>query len=256
MAIEKTYSGVEPVRLNKFMAQSGICSRREADDLIAQGLVTVDGAPVSDAGRKLITGQTVGLTTATTATLSEKLTILYHKPVGIVSGQPEAGEIPAVRMITKANLWGHTPRLPDNKSHLAPTGRLDKDSRGLLILSEDGVVAKSVIGPNSEMDKEYHVKVRGEVFEAKLKWLRHGLELDGRKLRPAKVDEIAPNLLRFVLNEGRNRQIRRMCDMCELRVIDLYRLRIGPLTIGDLPEGRWRIISPEERTNLIKAGVK
>jgi len=256
MAIEKTYTELEPVRLNKFMAQSGICSRREADDLIAQGLVQVDGTCVSDAGRKLMRGQTVRLDTTTTASLGNKLTILYHKPVGIVSGQPEAGEIPAVRMITKANLWGEAPRLPDSNSHLAPTGRLDKDSRGLLILSEDGVVAKSVIGPNSEMDKEYHVKVRGEIFEAKLKWLRHGLELDGRKLRPAKVEEIGPNLLRFVLNEGRNRQIRRMCDMCELRVIDLYRLRIGPLSIGDLPEGRWRIINPEERATLIKAGVK
>jgi 23S rRNA pseudouridine2604 synthase len=129
------------------------------------------------------------------------------------------------------------------------------DSRGLLILSEDGVLAKAVIGPDSELDKEYEVRVEGEITPKTLALLRNGLELDGRQLRPAMVEEISPGLLRFVLTEGRNRQIRRMCDLVGLEVIDLFRHRIGPLALGDLPEGRWRPLSGVERQGLIEASA-
>lgn len=246
MSIVKTYDGPEPIRVNKFMAQSGLSSRREADALIAQGCVKVDGTVITDAGHKIGQGQTLSVETGAA---TDKLTILYHKPIGIVSGQPEVGEIPAIRMIKPQNFLGDdAPVLPPD---LAPAGRLDKDSRGLLILTSDGVVAKALIGPESVIDKEYIVKVRGEVFEAKLKWLRHGLSLDGRKLKPAKVDVIAPQTLSFILKEGRNRQIRRMCDMCELRVIDLFRVRSGPVKIDDLPEGKWRALNATERDALV-----
>jgi 23S rRNA pseudouridine2604 synthase len=253
LALNKIYDGAEPVRVNKWLAQSGVCSRREADSLIEQGLVRVDGERFTDAGRKILPGQTLTLDQGGVADLDAKMTILYNKPIGIVSGQPEPGETPAVRMIRRANVYGPADIYPDNSSKLAPIGRLDKDSHGLLILSEDGVLAKAIIGPDSELEKEYHVQVRGPIFEEKLKWLRHGLELDGRKLRPAKVTQTGPQSLTFVLTEGRNRQIRRMCDMCELRVVDLYRDRIGPIHIGDLPEGQWRFITPEERSALLKA---
>lgn len=254
MAIQKTYDGAEPVRVNKWLAQSGLCSRREADTLIADGRVHVDGEVIADAGRKILPGQTLTLDDGATAELQSRLTILYHKPVGIVSGQPEPGETPAVRMIRRANVFGPADVFPGAQSKLAPVGRLDKDSRGLLVLSEDGVLAKAIIGPESELEKEYRVRVRGEIFEEKLKWLRHGLELDGRKLKPAKVTQTAEQSLTFILTEGRNRQIRRMCDMCELRVIDLYRIRIGPLQLGNLPEGQWRLLTPEERRLLIGQG--
>ncbi len=249
---DRIYDGTEPVRVNKWMAQSGICSRREADALIEQGLVRIDGERFTDAGRKIQPGQTLSLDQGGTAQLDARMTIVYHKPVGIVSGQPEPGETPAVRMIRRANVFGPADVYPDNHSKLAPVGRLDKDSRGLLILSEDGVLAKAIIGPESDLEKEYHVRVRGPIFEEKLKWLRHGLELDGRKLRPAKVTQTGEQSLTFVLKEGRNRQIRRMCDMCELRVVDLYRDRIGPVRIGDLPEGQWRLMTPEERAAILK----
>jgi 23S rRNA pseudouridine2604 synthase len=254
MAIEKTYDGPEPVRVNKWLAQSGLCSRREADALIAEGRVRVDGEVVTDAGRKITPGQSLILDEDTAAELQSRLTILYHKPVGIVSGQPEAGEMPAIRMIRRANVYGPADVFPGPQSKLAPVGRLDKDSRGLLVLSEDGVLAKAIIGPDSELEKEYRVRVRGEIFEEKLKWLRHGLELDGRKLKPAKVTQTAEQSLTFILTEGRNRQIRRMCDMCELRVIDLFRVRIGPLHLSNLPEGQWRLLTPEERRLLIGHG--
>jgi 23S rRNA pseudouridine2604 synthase len=244
-----TYDGAEPIRLNKWLAQSGVCSRREADALIGEGRVRVDGETVTDAGRKLTRGQTVSFSDAqATAT---KLTVIYNKPVGIVSGQPEPGETPAVRMIRRANVFGPADTYPDRDSRLAPIGRLDKDSHGLLILSEDGVLAKAIIGPDSDLEKEYHVQVRGPLFEEKLKWLRHGLELDGRQLKPAVVTQTGPQSLTFILKEGRNRQIRRMCDMCELRVVDLLRVRIGSIALADLPEGQWRPMTAEERAALV-----
>lgn len=248
----RIYDGTEPVRVNKWMAQSGICSRREADALIEQGLVQIDGERFTDAGRKIQPGQTLTLDQGGAQQLDARMTVIYHKPIGIVSGQPEPGETPAVRMIRRANVYGPADVYPDHQSKLAPIGRLDKDSRGLLILSEDGVLAKAIIGPESELEKEYHVVVRGPIFDEKLKWLRHGLELDGRQLRPAVVEQTGEQSLKFILKEGRNRQIRRMCDMCELRVIDLYRDRIGPITIGDLPEGQWRLMTPDERAAILK----
>ncbi len=252
MSVSKIYDGTEPVRVNKWLAQSGVCSRREADSLIEQGLVRIDGESFTDAGHKILPGQTLTLDQAGAADLSARMTIVYHKPIGIVSGQPEPGETPAIRMIRRANVFGPADVYPDNQSKLAPIGRLDKDSHGLLIMSEDGVLAKAIIGPESDLEKEYQVKVRGPIFEEKLKWLRHGLELDGRQLKPAKVIQTGDQSLTFVLKEGRNRQIRRMCEMCELRVVDLLRDRIGPVHIGDLPEGQWRLITAEERAALLK----
>ena len=252
MAWTKTYEGAEPLRINKWLAEEGVCSRREADALIERGLVRVDGEKAVS-GQKIEAGQTLTMLQKATRQLDNKLSILFHKPIGIVSGTPEPGEIPAVRLITADTLSGKAHAIPGRYNKLAPLGRLDKDSRGLLILSEDGVLAKALIGPQSEIDKEYAVKVKGEVTAEKLALLRHGLELDGRKLKPAEVTQVKPQELRFVLHEGRNRQIRRMCQLVELRVVDLMRVRIGPLELAGLPEGKWRPISGREREALLKA---
>lgn len=249
MALSRTYDGPEPVRLNKFMGQAGLCSRREADALIADGLVLVEGEVVRDAGRKLLPGQTLTLNDRAEAALAQGQTIVLHKPVGYVSGQPEPGKVPAARLLTLANRTDGAE--PPGRTVLPPIGRLDEDSRGLLLLSSDGVVAKAVIGPASDLDKEYLVRVAGQVTEAKLTRLRHGLELDGRKLKPARVTQLEPQRLRFVLKEGRNRQIRRMCELVGLEVTDLHRIRIGPLELGDLPEGRWRALTAAEREALV-----
>ena len=248
MALSRTHDGSEPVRLNKFMGQAGLCSRREADALIAEGLVLIEGEVVRDAGRKLLPGQTLTLNDRAEAALAQGRTILLHKPVGYVSGQPEPGKIPAARLLTLANRSDGSE--PPGRAVLPPIGRLDEDSRGLLLLSSDGVVAKAVIGPESDLDKEYLVRVAGQVTEAKLTRLRHGLELDGRRLKPARVTQLEPQRLRFVLKEGRNRQIRRMCELVGLEVTDLHRVRIGPLELGDLPEGRWRALTAAERAAL------
>jgi 23S rRNA pseudouridine2604 synthase len=143
--------------------------------------------------------------------------------------------------------------MPTKRTRLAPLGRLDQDSRGLLLLSEDGVLAKALVGEHSKLDKEYLVRVNGQITERKLALLRHGLQLDGRQLKSAQIEQVEPQRLRFILHEGRNRQIRRMCELVELDVTDLLRLRIGPLKLGTLQEGKWRMLQPEERNALIGA---
>ena len=251
MAWTRRYDEPQPQRVNRWLARSGVCSRREADALIARGLVTIDGKAVTEAGHKIATGQTLTLADAAASQLERALTVVVHKPVGVVSAQPEPGQVPAVRLLTRAALVGESPVIPERDTRLAPVGRLDMDSRGLLILSEDGVVAKAVIGPDADLEKEYRVAVLGQVTEARLALLRQGLELDGRRLKRAEVSVISDQRLRIVLREGRNRQIRRMCELVDLKVVDLFRVRVGPVSLGDLPERRWRVLTAPERTALL-----
>lgn len=248
MAWTRRFEEAEPQRINKWLGQSGVCSRREAESLIERGLVSIDGAVVKDAGRKIQPGQTLVLADGEGAA---PLSVVLHKPMGIVSAQPEPGQIPAVRLLTKAALIGDSPQIPDRDTRLAPLGRLDMDSRGLLILSDDGVLAKAIIGPESDLEKEYLVRVTGKITPEKIARLCHGLSMDGRQLKPAKVSVVEGQQLRFILKEGRNRQIRRMCELVGMHVMDLVRIRIGTLRLDDLPEGKWRVLSPHERTMLI-----
>jgi 23S rRNA pseudouridine2604 synthase len=248
MAWTGRYDEAEPQRVNRWLGQSGVCSRREAEGLIERGLISIDGEVVTDTGRKILPGQTL--------TLSDgggpaALSVVLHKPMGIVSAQPEPGQTPAVRLLTKAALVGDSPSIPDRDTRLAPLGRLDMDSRGLLLLSDDGVLAKAIIGPESDLEKEYLVRVTGKITPEKIARLCHGLSMDGRELKPAKVSVAEGQQLRFILKEGRNRQIRRMCELVGMHVMDLVRIRIGSLRLGDLAEGRWRVLSEAERAALI-----
>ncbi|MBS0360796.1 MAG: rRNA pseudouridine synthase [Proteobacteria bacterium] len=247
MAWTRRYDEAEPQRVNKWLGQSGVCSRREAEGFIERGLVSIDGEVVKDTGRKILPGQTLTLADGDAPPLS----VVLHKPMGIVSAQPEQGQVPAVRLLTRAALEGDSPSIPDRDTRLAPLGRLDMDSRGLLLLSEDGVLAKAIIGPQSDLEKEYLVTVTGKITPEKIGRLCHGLTMDGRQLKPAKVSVVQGQELRFILKEGRNRQIRRMCELVGLHVMDLVRIRIGSLRLGDLPEGKWRALSETERAALI-----
>lgn len=240
------------MRVNKWLAHEGVCSRREAEEAIAAGRVSIDGARVHDPGHKIGAGQTL---TLEQSGVKAPLSFVLNKPVGFVSAQPEGPQIPAARLLTTANLWPLArDEAPSSRASLAPLGRLDQDSRGLLLLSADGVLAKAVIGETSRLDKEYRVRVEGRVEAAKLVQLRHGLSLDGRTLKPACIEEVAAGALRFVLYEGRKRQIRRMCELVGLRVIDLQRVRIGPLELGALPEGQWRRLRDDERESILRYG--
>lgn len=231
------------------MAQRGLCSRREADEYIERGLVLVDGVRVSTLGSKIFEHQTITLEPAAQQIQAERVTILVNKPVGYVSGQPEKGYSPAAMLITPENQDPNVAPQQLLREHfdgLAPAGRLDIDSRGLLIFTNDGRVAKKLTSEQGEIEKEYMVRFRGELKDEQLSMLREGLSLDGKPLRPAKVELIAADRLRFELHEGRHRQIRRMCDAVGLEILSLMRVRIGKVRLSQLPEGCWRFLRPDE----------
>jgi len=240
----------EPIRLSKLMSERGLCSRREADSYIERGLVFVDGRRVSELGTKVDPACAIRLDTQASALQQQRVTILLNKPVGYVSGQPEPGYQPAVVLIRPETLWqdGHAGQAfhPTHLKGLAPAGRLDIDSTGLLVLTQDGRIAKQLVGENSDIEKEYLVRVEGRLDDKGLALLNHGLSLDGRKLRPAKVSWQNADQLRFILKEGRKRQIRRMCELVGLKVVGLKRVRIGRVRLGELPLGQWRYLRDDE----------
>lgn len=239
----------EPLRLSKLMAQRGLCSRREADEFISRGLVFVDGVRVDTLGTKVLPEQTVTLAPEAEAQQEGLVTILLNKPIGYVSGQPEKGYKPAIELIIGDNRAADFPGPLLRREHLsglAPAGRLDIDSKGLLVFTQDGRLAKRLTGENSQIEKEYLVRVAGELDADGLAQLRHGLSLDGKPLKPARVEWINADQLRFVLTEGRKRQIRRMCDQVGLKVQGLKRVRIGNVKLGKLPEGEWRYLADAE----------
>ena len=231
-----------------------MCSRREAEGLIAAGRLRIDGERVDDPGRKIASGQTLTLEDSASGPDAAPISVLVNKPPGVVSAQPEGRQVPAARLLTVQNLWGGEGTAPPSTARLAPLGRLDMDSRGLLLLSQDGVLAKALIGPDSTLDKQYLVRVSGAPTQRRIGQLRRGLRLDGRELKPARISLVSDQTLDVTLWEGRNRQIRRMCEAVGLEVVDLLRVRIGPLRLADLPEGRWRPLNPAERAALMRPG--
>jgi len=237
------------VRISKLMAERGLCSRREADTYIERGWVFVDGERVTELGTRADPAATIKLDKGARAAQMQQMTILLHKPVGYVSGQPEPGFTPAVTLIQPESqyLTPDTPVFhPSHLKGLAPAGRLDIDSTGLLVLTQDGRVARQLIGEHSTVDKEYLVRVEGRLDAKGLALLNHGLSLDGRELKPAKVEWLNEDQLRFVLVEGRKRQIRRMCELVGLKAVGLKRVRIGKVKLGDLPLGQWRFLRDDE----------
>ena len=237
------------IRISKYLADKGLCSRREADHYIEKGWVTVNGVRVT-LGQRILPTDKVQLARQATVAQESRVTIIINKPMGFVSGQAEDGYEPAVSLVTAENQWDEAEFQQEfNFKHLrglAPAGRLDIDSVGLLVLTQDGRVAKQLIGEDSNVDKEYLVRVEGELIENGLALLNHGLELDGVPLRPAQVSWQNDEQLMFVLREGKKRQIRRMCELVGLKVVGLKRVRIGNITLGHLPTGKWRYVSPDE----------
>lgn len=232
------------------MAQRGLCSRREADRLIEQGLVIVDGKPVDTLGIRVADSVKIELAVEARQQLQQKISIALNKPVGYVSGQPVDGYIPAVRLITsRSQSRLDASGLKLERTHfngLAPAGRLDIDSQGLLVFTQDGRVARKLIGENSPLEKEYLVRVNCLATQQQLERLTHGIKLDGKALKPARVHQLNDEQLRFVLQEGKKRQIRRMCDAVGLKVKGLKRVRIGNLKLGKLKEGEWRFVAADE----------
>ncbi|VVE47463.1 pseudouridine synthase [Pandoraea aquatica] len=247
------------LRLSKRMSELGLCSRREADEWIAKGWVRVDGKVVKELGTKILPTQEITVVQAAQKEQANRVTILLHKPVGYVSGQAEDGYDPAVVLVTNEHHWAEDDAgvrfSPSHLRSLAPAGRLDIDSTGLLVLTQDGRIAKQLIGEDSDIEKEYLVRVsyneHSQNVQAhfpadRLALLRHGLELDDQPLKPAQVEWQNPEQLRFVLKEGKKRQIRRMCELVGLHVTGLKRVRMGQITLGNLPVGEWRYLRAGE----------
>ena len=242
----------EGIRLSKWLTDQGIASRREADDWIAAGWVRVDGE-MAVLGQRVRPEQRIDIDPAARQQQARSVTILLNKPVGYVSGQAEDGYPPAASLVTPEHRWAEErrPFHPGHARGLAPAGRLDIDSTGLLVLTQDGRIAKLLIGEHSLVEKEYLVRVAHAfadgVPESALQLLRHGLELDGEALKPAKVSWANEDQLRIVLHQGKKRQIRRMCEAVGLQVVGLKRVRIGSVVLGKLPAGQWRYLRDDER---------
>ncbi|MGN6390530.1 MAG: pseudouridine synthase [Burkholderiaceae bacterium] len=245
----------EPLRLSKRMSELGLCSRREADEWIERGWVRVDGVVVNTLGSKVLPHQRVTVERQAAAQQAKRVTVLLNKPVGYVSGQAEDGYRPAVVLVNESTHWSRDASPlrfhPSQLRSLVPAGRLDIDSVGLLVLTQDGRIARQLIGEESPVEKEYLVRVQytrsGRLPDADLKRLNHGLSLYGKPLLPAKVQWQNDDQLRFVLREGRKRQIRLMCEAVGLKVLGLKRVRIGNVKLGDLPPGQWRYLGADER---------
>jgi 23S rRNA pseudouridine2604 synthase len=244
------------------MAELGLCSRREADAWIEQGWVRVNGQ-VAEMGMQVGSTDRITVEREAQAQQEQQVTVLLHKPMGYVSGQAEDGHEPAMVLFQARNQWsGDTTRIrfsPAQFKGLAPAGRLDIDSVGLLVMTQDGRVARQLIGEDADMEKEYLVRVtctgpQGDISvnvqahfpAAQMQRLRHGLSLDGKPLKPAQVEWQNPEQLRFVLKEGKKRQIRRMCEQVGLKVVGLKRIRMGRISLGALPVGEWRYLGPKE----------
>ena len=233
------------------MSEQGLCSRREADSYIERGWVLVDGVAVTELGTRIYPTQRITLAKAAQSRQDASVTILINKPIGYVSGQAEQGYRPAVTLV---NLQSHfkgdrSPRRfsPLHLDGLAPAGRLDIDSTGLLVLTQDGRIAKQLIGENSGIEKEYLVRVEGRLPASGLAQLNFGLRLDGAALKRAEVSWQNKDQLRFILREGKKRQIRRMCELVGLKVSGLKRVRIGKVALGELPSAQWRYLRSDER---------
>ena len=243
----------DPIRLSKRMSELGLASRREADEWIERGWVRVDGVPAV-LGQKVTPANKITIEKAATAEQAQRVTVLINKPIGYVSGQAEDGYEPAVVLVRPENRWNEDRSAlrfqREQLKSLVPAGRLDIDSTGLLVLTQDGRIAKQLIGENSLVEKEYLVRVQsvrgGRLHESDLRLLNHGLSLDGQALKPAKVWWQNEGQLRFVLREGKKRQIRRMCELVGLHVVALKRIRIGNVLLGDLPIGNWRYLASNE----------
>jgi pseudouridine synthase len=231
------------MRLQKYLAACGVASRRAAEKLIAEGRVTVDGIPVTAMGTQVEEGQAVCVDGKPAQPEAQKYYILYHKPAGEVTtaSDPEG----------RATVLD---RFKDFPARLYPVGRLDYDSEGLLLLTNDGDLTRQMLHPSFEVEKVYLARVSQQVTPEEAHRLENGVTVDGRKTARAKVKLLSVKAfytdMLITIHEGRNRQVRKMVAEIGHQVVLLRRIRFGPLRLGDLPRGMWRELTPEELTAL------
>jgi 23S rRNA pseudouridine2605 synthase len=225
------------VRLAKFLAHCGVASRRKAEEIVAAGRVTVGGEVVLDPARDVGEGDDVRVDGEPVAPEAREVWAV-NKPAGVVSTAREPGGRPAVV------------ELVESPARLYPVGRLDADSTGLLLLTNDGELANRLIHPRYEVVKAYRAKLRRPPSEAELQRLAEGVELEDGPTAPAEVSRLGEREVEIALREGRNRQVRRMAEAVGNEVVALRRVRFGPIELGGLPEGEARRLSERELAAL------
>ena len=232
------------MRLAKHLARAGVASRRAAERLIADGRVTVDGEVVRDPAHDVDASQDIRVDGREVAPAPAQIVVYaVHKPAGVVSTARDTHGRPTVTQLVKA------PGL-----RLYPVGRLDADTTGLILLTNDGELANRLTHPRYEVPRTYHAEVRGGPVPARaLQALREGVELDDGRTAPAGVRQLRPGVLELVLREGRKRQVRRMCEAVGYPVVRLERVAFGPLALGDLRPGTARRLSGDEVRALREA---
>ena len=227
------------MRLARYLAHSGVASRRAAEDLVRAGRVTIAGERVTDPARDV--DETSGVEVDGESVAPEPREVwALNKPAGVVSTARDPGSRPAVVELVR------TPR------RLYPVGRLDVDSTGLILLTNDGELANRLTHPRYEVPRTYRAKVRQTLAEGQLRRLRRGVRLDDGPTAPARARRISPRVLELEIREGRNRQIRRMLEAVGNEVLDLRRVRFGSLALGELQEGQSRRLAPDEVDRLWK----
>ncbi len=230
------------MRLAKFLAHGGVASRRRAEEIVAKGLVTVDGEVVRDPARDVGADSDVRVNGSPVRAEATEVWAV-NKPEGVVSTAREPGARPAVV------------ELVDSPARLYPVGRLDADSTGLLLLTNDGALANRLTHPRYEVPKTYRARLRKPIADGDLERLRGGLELEDGPTAPAKVRRLGEREIEIVLREGRNRQVRRMLEAVGNRVVGLRRVAFGPLRLGELAPGKARRVSDAELAELRKASA-
>jgi 23S rRNA pseudouridine2605 synthase len=225
------------VRLTKFLAHAGVASRRKAEEIIAKGLVTVGGEVVVDPARDVGEGDDVRVNGSPVRVEAREVWAV-NKPAGVVSTAREPGDRPAVVELVRTD------------ARLYPVGRLDADSTGLLLLTNDGELANRLTHPRYEVPKTYRAQLREKIADRDLERLRKGIELEDGPTGSAKVKRLGGREIEITLREGRNRQVRRMLEAVGNRVVALTRISFGPLRLGELPEGKARRLSNAEIAQL------
>lgn len=224
----------ELIRIEKHLSQTGIASRREAQALLKAGLVFVNGKVVRETGIKIDPDKvSIKIHGQAASQFGEKETVAVYKPRGVLSSKDKDG-VPTV-----------FDTFPQFKK-LNTVGRLDKESEGLLLLSNDGLITKSVTGKDHIVEKEYIVTVREDVTPAMMARMTKGLNIRGGKTKPAVAVKVDRHTFRITLTEGKKHQIRRMANACNLTVESLKRLRVGPVKLGRLQPGQWKKLSKKE----------
>jgi pseudouridine synthase len=226
------------MRINKFISETGFCSRREADKLIERGLVTINGAK-AELGSQAEPGDDVRIDGRRIGERKRHVYIALHKPVGITS-------------TSEPHIEGNIVDFVGHAERIFPIGRLDKDSEGLILLTNDGDIVNPILRSEGKHEKEYIVTVDKPVTSSFVQGMSQGVKVLGSMTLPCQVTRMSERVFRIILTEGRNRQIRRMCEAFGYRVRKLKRIRIMNIRLGDLQRGKWRDLTDRELEELFR----